>query len=295
MLITNPSKDYELLDSGNLHKLERFGNFVLSRPDPQAIWIPKMTEAEWQERADAWFIREGKKTDWKTKVDFPKEWPIEFGGLKFLIRPNLFKHTGLFPEQLSNWEWMADLISKRVASAPTATPPNVLNLFGYTGGASLACLKAGATVTHLDGSKSVIAWVRENAELSGLKDKPLRSICEDALVFVRREIKRGNRYDGILLDPPAFGNGPTGEKWLIEEDLPELISLLREVLTDAPLFFLVNGYASGYSSTGYMNLVRPTLEKFGGTFENGELGIAESGDTSRVLPCGIYARWSAGE
>jgi 23S rRNA (cytosine1962-C5)-methyltransferase len=128
--------------------------------------------------------------------------------------------------------------------------------------------------------------------LSGLKDKPLRSICEDALVFVRREIKRGNRYDGILLDPPAFGNGPTGEKWLIEEDLPELIELLREVLTDKPLFFLVNGYASGYSSTGYMNLIKPTLEKFGGTFESGELGIQESGDKPRVLPCGIYARWS---
>lgn len=289
MLITKPSADYELIDSGNLQKLERYGDIVLSRPDPQAIWLPKMSAEEWTRRADAQFVREGKKTEWKTKGNFPKEWPIEFGGLKIHIRPNLFKHTGLFPEQLSNWEWMAGLVQGRVA---TGKVPNVLNLFGYTGGASLACLKAGATVTHLDGSKSVIAWVRENAELSGLADKPLRSICEDALAFVRREIKRGNRYDGILLDPPAFGNGPSGEKWEIEHDLPKLIELLKEVLSDDPLFFLINGYASGFSSVGYMNLVAPALQKFDGKFENGELGIEEAGENARVLPCGIFARWN---
>lgn len=289
MLITKPSADYELIDSGGLQKLERFGKFVLSRPDPQAIWLPKMSATEWADRADAQFVREGKKTEWKTKGDFPKEWQIEFGGLNFYIRPNLFKHTGIFPEQLSNWQWMSDLITKRVAAGATS---NVLNLFGYTGGASLACLKAGATVTHLDGSKSVIAWVRENAELSGLKEKPLRSICEDAIAFVKREIKRGNRYDGILLDPPAFGNGPSGEKWEIENDLPKLMELLKEVLSDDPLFFLINGYASGFSSVGYMNLVAPALQKFGGKFENGELGIEEAGENARVLPCGIFARWN---
>ncbi len=219
--------------------------------------------------------------------------------MKFVIRPNLFKHTGLFPEQLSNWEWMKNLVEKRLQAPPLIGGEgaggrgiNILNLFGYTGGASLACLQAGASVTHLDGSKSVIAWVRENAEASGLGDKPLRSICEDALVFVKREIKRGNRYDGILLDPPAFGTGPGGEKWKIEEDFLELLDQLKQVMSDEPLFFLINGYASGYSATAYYNALKPMFSNIGGTFEYGELGIQESGKEGRMLPCGIYARWS---
>ena len=290
-LITQKQEDYELLDSGNLHKLERYGKFVLARPDPQALWNTRLGEDQWRDQADAWFVREGSKGSWEAKKSFPKEWKIEFGNLQFVIRPNLFKHTGLFPEQLSNWEWMKNLVEKRVAKKGS-TQPNILNLFGYTGGASLACLQAGAQVTHLDGSKSVIAWVRENAEASKLSDKPLRSICEDALVFVKREIKRGNRYDGILLDPPAFGTGPGGEKWKIEEDFLELLDQLKQVMSDEPLFFLINGYASGYSATAYYNALKPMFEKYGGTFECGELGIEESGKDGRTLPCGIYARWS---
>ena len=282
---TKGEKDYELLDSGDGEKLERYGKYVFCRPDPQALWSKVSAEKGWG-AADASFRRDGQKGDWDLKGGLPERWPIEFGDLKMWIHPSSFKHTGLFPEQQPNWNWTRDLIAK------AKRPISVLNLFGYTGGASLACAQAGASVVHVDGSKVAIKWGRENAEISGLAEKPIRWILDDAREFVRREIKRGNKYDGIILDPPAFGHGPNKELWKIEDHLPELLKMCGELLSDTPLFFLINGYASGYSAIAYENNLKPMMEKFGGEFEKGELTIEES-KSGRLLPCGIFARWSA--
>ena len=284
-LKTTSSKDYELLDSGGEEKLERYGDVLLSRPDPQALWNKQLGEGEW-EKADGRFVREGREGKWEAKNELPKEWPVEFGGLKFLIRPTSFKHTGLFPEQLSNWGWMQELIQA------AGGPVSVLNLFGYTGGATLAAAQAGAQVVHVDASKTAVAWARENAELSGLKDKPIRWITEDVLVFVKREIKRGSRYDAIIMDPPAFGHGPSDELWKIEEDLIPLIELCMQLLSDKPLAFLINGYAAGYSPLAFAYNLEPLTKKFGGEIEFGDLTIEEKG-SERLLPCGIFARWHA--
>lgn len=283
ILTTRPEKEYELLDSGAGLKLERYGSLVLSRPDPQALWQP-LLKNEWQS-ADATFIRKGKHVEWKKKKTFPPAWAINFGGLTFEIRPSSFKHTGLFPEHLSSWNWMAEQIEKR------KEPTKVLNLFGYTGGATLACAKAGAEVCHVDGSKMAIAWARKNQELSNLSEKPIRWILDDAVMFLKREVKRGNRYDAIVMDPPAFGRGAKGEVWKIEENFQELMELCFQVFSDKPLFFLINGYASGYSPIAYQNNLLPLTEKFGGQIETGELSIEES-KSGRLLPCGIFARWT---
>lgn len=280
-LTTQPSAEYELLDSGREEKLERFGDFVLARPDPQALWEKSLGEGEWQKAAGR-YERKGKEGVWHAK-NLPKEWQIEFGGLKFLIKPTSFKHTGLFPEQLSNWEWMQDALRK-------STAPTVLNLFGYTGGATLAAAKTGAKVTHVDASKTAVAWARENAKLSGLEEKPIRWIVEDVLVFVTREIKRGVKYDAVIMDPPAFGHGPGGELWKIEEDFLKLIELCGEMLSDKPLFVLINGYAAGYSPLAFAYNLEKFQKKSGGTIEYGDLTIAQKG-SERVLPAGIFARW----
>ncbi|HRH23387.1 MAG TPA: class I SAM-dependent methyltransferase [Candidatus Magasanikbacteria bacterium] len=285
LAITKPSKDYELLDSGDGEKLERYGNVVFRRPDPQALWAKSLNIQEWN-KAQASFNRDGKKGDWNLKGNIPERWQIEFGNLKLWIRPTSFKHTGLFPEQLPNWDWMREKISA------VHRPVNVLNLFGYTGGASIAAAQAGASVVHVDGSKVAIQWGKDNAKASGLEEKPIRWLLDDARVFVKREIKRGNKYDGILLDPPAFGHGPKKELWKIEEHLPELLKLCTEILSDKPVFFLVNGYASGYSSIAYENNLKQLLQKFGGSFEKGELAIEES-KSGKLLPCGIFSRWSS--
>ncbi len=217
------------------------------------------------------------------KPSTPDEWHITLNQLKFNIKPTAFKHTGVFPEQLPNWEWLSKLVqgSKRQIK--------ILNLFGYTGGATLAALAAGAEVCHVDSSKPAISWARQNAEISGLADKSVRWIPEDARKFVIREISRGNKYDGIILDPPAFGRGNQGEIWKIEKDLLPLLHQCREILTPEPLFFLLNGYAAGYSSQAYLNAIAPIFSKLGGQFEIGELTIEER--SKRLLPCGIYARW----
>ena len=283
-LVTATQKDYELLDSGDGKKFERYGNFTLSRPDPQALWKPLKPMSEWN-NADAVFVRKGKEVEWKKKKTLPESWNINFGDLVFEIRPTTFKHTGLFPEQLGNWSWM----EKKIKSEQR--PVKVLNLFGYTGGATLACARAGAEVCHVDGSKMAIAWARKNAELSGLSEKPVRWILDDVIAFLKREVKRGNKYDGIVMDPPAFGHGAKDEVWKIEEGFTTLIELCFSVLTEKPIFFLVNGYASGYSPIAYQNNLRMLTEKFSGTIETGELTIEESG-TGRMLPCGIFARWS---
>ncbi len=346
ILITEVSKDYELLDSGEGEKLERFGGFTLSRPDPQALWRKRLDAREW-EKADGVFTRDEKKGEWRLAKTVPERWQIGLGGLKMWVKPTVFKHTGIFPEQSANWEWLrgtlnavpapSPTLSLRVprrtplvghaprsvgdgaadamtetdtfvatggeSSAPVATP-EVLNLFGYTGGATLACVSAGAKVTHVDGSKAAMTWARENAELSGLGDRPVRWILDDARTFVKREIKRGRKYDGIIMDPPSFGHGPEGELWKIEEDLLPLVESCAALLSDdidskhhdLPHFFLINGYSAGYSALAYENILLSLKEKFGGETKFGELAIRESKMAdleSRILPCGIFARWMA--
>lgn len=288
ILVTRASKDYELLDSGEGEKLERFGEVVLSRPDPQALWRKLLPQGEWN-KAHASFSREGQNGTWNITKGTPDKWNIDFGGLKFAIKPTAFKHTGLFPEQFTNWEWMKRVIEH--AGRPT-NELEVLNLFGYTGGASLICAQAGAKVVHVDGSKSAITWASENAEISGLKDKPIRWILDDARAFVEREIKRGRKYDAIIMDPPAFGHGANKELWKIEEHFLALVEDCMKILSDKPLFFIINGYSAGYSAIAYKNNLLDLEKKFGGKVEVGELVIEETG-SGRLLPAGIFARWEA--
>ena len=294
-LITTPSAGYELIDSGMEEKLERFGGVLLARPDPQALWEKKLVTSQWGV-ANGKFEREGKDGKWVGRSDLPKSWEIEFGGLKFLIKPTSFKHTGLFPEQLSNWQWGSELIKK------AGREISVLNIFGYTGGATLAAAQAGAKVTHVDASKTAVAWARENAKLSGLEDKPVRWITEDAITFLKREIKRGTKYDAIIMDPPAFGHGPGGELWKFEENFLELLQLCAELLSEKPLFVLINGYAAGYSPLAFAYNLDQFEKKYGGSIEYGDLAIAESlgrspttgeANSDRILPCGIFARWKS--
>ncbi len=288
ILKTSASAGYELLDSGEGEKLERYGKFRFSRPDPQALWNKLLPTSEWQ-KTDAVFAHSGAKGGWKKKPSIPEKWKIEFGGFNFFIKLTAFKHTGLFPEQEPNWQW----IINNMKSARLNRPISVLNLFGYTGGATLAALSAGAEVAHVDGSKSAVVWAKENVTLSGLAEKPVRWILDDAREFVKREIRRGNRYDGIVMDPPAFGHGPKKELWKIEDDFLGLMKLCEEVLSKSPIFFLINGYSAGYSSIAYENNLSPLEKKFGGKIEKGELVIEESG-SGRLLPAGIFARWSKG-
>lgn len=302
------SGDYALLDSGAGEKLERYGDIIVARPDPQALWRKCLPEAEWK-KAQAYFKRDSKSAEWETRGELPERWKIDFGGLKFWIKLSAFKHTGLFPEHATNWEWIRNVIlsrsegSKRrddLDSSVAAKPPQndnvkmpkVLNLFGYTGGATLAAAQAGAEVVHVDGSKVAVNWARDNAEASGLKDKPIRWILDDAWGFVKREIRRGNKYDAIIMDPPAFGHGPKRELWKIEESFLPLLDDCKKILSEKPLFFLVNGYASGYSAVAYKNSLSDLLKEFGGNIEIGELTIQEA-SSARLLPAGIFARWQA--
>ncbi len=285
MIITTTQSggDYQLLDSGDSEKLERFGRILVSRPDPQALWPKKLSHAEWQ-KADAFFSRTSTDAGWQTRRQIPKDWTIRFGDLQFLIKLSTFKHTGIFPEGQPQWQWMREKIKA------AKRPISVLNLFGYTGGASLACAQAGAQVCHVDGSKVAINWARENAHLSQLEDKPIRWILDDARSFVKREIKRARQYDAILMDPPAFGHGPSKELWRIEDDLLPLLRDCTKILSNRPLFFLINGYAAGYSALAYANNLK-SLFGDKGKIEIGELTIGHLKD-ARLLPCGIFARWS---
>ncbi len=292
-------KDYELLDAGAGEKLERYGEYVLRRPDPEALWQKTLSKEVWDD-AQFRFVRNGPHTKWETTQDVPKEWNIAFGNFTFSIRPTSFKHTGLFPEQLSNWEWMERVITNYKPASPAGrlkitnegeeTSPSVLNLFAYTGGATLACARAGAEVCHVDGSKTAVAWARENAELSGLKDAPIRWITDDVIAFLKREIKRGRKYECLVMDPPSFGHGPNDELWKIEEHFLELMDLCKQVLSDDPLFVLINGYTAGYSPIAYENTLKDMMNEKEGKIEIGELTIAQS-SADKLLPCGIFARW----
>jgi len=281
--ISKPDAGYELIDSGDEEKLERFGDYILRRPDPQALWQKKLDEKIWEEN-HGHFVGSQTGGSWKnTKV--PEKWNAVIGGVTFELSLSMFKHVGVFPEQLPNWLWLKDKIEK------SGRPIKVLNLFGYTGGATVNALLAGASVVHVDASKVALTSANRNAELSGVKDKPVRWIPEDARKFVEREVRRGSKYDGIIMDPPAFGHGVKKELWKIEEDLIPLIDLTKKLLSENPLFYILNGYASGYSPAVYKQNVDWLENTLGGEIEYGELLIEEKGG-ERHLPAGICARWS---
>jgi 23S rRNA (cytosine1962-C5)-methyltransferase len=278
-LITKPWADYEVLDSGNDRKLERWGNHVLIRPETQAIWEPRHSEL-WRD-AHAEFRFANAKGVWENK-GVPESWDLTWHDARFSARLGSFKHLGIFPEQAANWEWVQGRIKNINA-------PKVLNLFGYTGIASIVAAQAGAEVTHLDASKQSNAWAKENAELSGVSSGSVRYILDDALKFVLREARRGAEYDGVILDPPAFGRGPANEVWRIEEHLPKLLVALEKIFSKKPgAFFLLNGYAAGYSATSFSQAVTDVFPETKGEF--GELQIAES-NSDRVIPSGIYVRF----
>lgn len=303
-LEAEPWADYELIDSGENTKLERFGTFILARPETEALWAKARPE-EWQ-HAIAEFKFEDGKGKWHTKGPVPESWQVAWGATKARLQLTSFKHTGIFPEQAPNWTW----ISKRVSSlqqlpakkssdllpsvgqtvfseAPVA--PRVLNLFGYTGLASIMAAQAGAHVTHVDASKQSLDWAHENARLSGLGEDKIRWMLDDALAFAKREVRRGVKYDGIILDPPAFGRGAKGEVWHIEDQLPELLATLKELLSDASgSFFLMSGYAAGYSPLSFAQAVESVFGALDG--EAGELRIKES-ESTRAVPAGIYVRF----
>ena len=283
MEIAKNWKDYEILDMTNGEKLERWGNIYLIRPDPQIIWKEKTFPEKWK-KANAKYIRSSTGGGaWNYKNKLPESWQIHYKNLTFLVKPMGFKHTGLFPEQAVNWDWMIEKIQN------AGRPIKVLNLFAYTGGASVACSYAGASVCHVDSSKGMVTWAKENVAASGLADRKVRYIVDDVVKFVSREIRRGNTYDAIIMDPPSYGRGTNGEVWKFEENLPDLISLCSKVLSEEPLFFLINSYTTGISSMVLENLLRLNIKK-GGNFSHGEIGLPMT-DSKLILPCGIYARW----
>ena len=275
---------YELLDSGEGEKLERFGEYTLARPDPEALWRRALPASDWR-AAHFTFMRTGaggKGGRWDTHGSPEKEWFVETGGFKFLIRPTSFKHVGLFPEQSDNWQFLKKHLKDGA---------RVLNLFAYTGGATVAALSAGAEVTHVDASKPVVDWARKNVELNNFADPRVRYIVDDVSAFVRREKKRGNVYDAIIMDPPAFGHGPDGELWKIEEHFGSLFETACELLSDTPQVVMISGYASGYSALAFANNLRTLEQTHGGVVEAKELVIQEASERGYSLPAGVVARW----
>ena len=286
MKLANNWKDYEIIDMANGEKLERWKDVVLVRPDPQIIWKDKSFPEKWN-KVNARYNRSNTGGgNWEYNKKMPSSWEIKYKNLTFNIKPMGFKHTGLFPEQAVNWDWMIDKIKQSNREI------KVLNLFAYTGGATVACLSAGASVCHVDSSKGMVSWAKENVISSGLQDRPVRYIIDDVVKFVNREIRRGNKYDAIIMDPPSYGRGTNGEVWKFEENIYDLIELCTKVLSDNPLFFLINSYTTGISSTVLENILRLNIKHHGGIFSNGEIGIPMS-NSNLVLPCGIYGRWES--
>ena len=288
MRVADGWQEYELLDATEGFRLERWGKAVLQRPDPQVLWGAEKKAAAWQ-KVDAVYHRSEKGGGaWEYHKKLPERWSIAYRDLTLLVSPTGFKHTGIFPEQAVNW----DAYARWIAAAKR--PVKVLNLFGYTGGATLACLAAGASVTHVDASKGMVAWARENAVASGFADRPVRWLVDDCAKFVAREQRRGGRYDAIIMDPPSYGRGPGGEVWKLEEAIWPLLEQTTEVLADDPLFFAVNSYTTGLApaAMGYMlQLLLPP--RFGGAVHSGEIGLPVRA-TGGVLPCGATALWAAG-
>lgn len=278
--------DYRLLDSSGGEKLEYWGNILLRRPEPQAIWTEKTEKKLW-EKTDAWYHRSSSGGgSWQYfNKKMPQSWTVNYKKLTFNIKPMGFKHTGLFPEQAVNWDWFSGLIKN------AGKPVRVLNLFAYTGGATVAALAAGAEVVHVDASKGMVTWAKENVISSGLADKFVRYIVDDVVKFVQREARRGREYDAIIMDPPSYGRGPGGEVWKIEDELYPLVLKCMEILSDNPLFFLINSYTTGLSAEILSNVLKYTLvKKYGGVVAADEIGIPMQSN-GLVLPCGISGRW----
>ena len=282
MFLTDTWQDYEVLDTGDGEKLERWGSIILRRPDPQTIW-PKADPALWKQAQAVYHRSERGGGDWEFLKKLPEKWQISHNGLRFWVRPTGFKHTGLFPEQAANWDWMEGLIRGREGV-------RVLNLFGYTGAATLACAHAGAHVTHVDAAKGMVLWAKENRELSEIPEDSCRWIVEDALRFVQREIRRGNHYDGILMDPPSYGRGPSGEVWKLENELFNLVDTCAQALSDQPLFFLINSYTTGFQASVLSNMLNKcVVSRHGGIIDSEELCLPVT--TGGVLPAGASGRW----
>ena len=285
MDIARDWKDYEIIDMANGEKLERWGNVTLIRPDPQIIWKEKSFPEKWN-KANARYKRSSSGGGgWKYNKKVSENWQIKYKDLTFNIKPMGFKHTGLFPEQAVNWDWMIEKIKK------AKTPVKVLNLFAYTGGATVACSYAGAQVCHVDSSKGMTTWAKENIASSGLSKRPVRFIVDDVVKFVNREIRRGNTYQAIIMDPPSYGRGTNGEVWKFEENIADLVDLCAKILAEDALFFLINSYTTGISSTVLENILRMKIHKKG-KFSNGEVGLPMS-NSKLILPCGIYGRWES--
>ncbi len=282
MYMANEWQDYELLAAGNGEKLERWGGYTLLRPDPQAVWPMPAHGAP-----DAHYLRSASGGGyWEYDKSLPQSWSIKYKDLTFLVRPTGFKHTGLFPEQAVNWDWMRDAIERSGMEQP-----RILNLFAYTGGATCALAAAGASVVHVDAAKGMAAWAKDNMALCGLSDAPVRYIVDDAMKFVLREQRRGRAYDGIVMDPPSYGRGPGGEMWKIEDNLYPLVSECAKLLSGTPVFFLINSYTTGLAPTVIKNLLLCALKDKGGSVECGEVGLPIAGGLT--LPCGATARWKA--
>ncbi|MDE7298074.1 MAG: class I SAM-dependent methyltransferase [Lachnospiraceae bacterium] len=288
MIIAENWNDYEVLDASDGEKLERWGDYLLVRPDPQVIWKTPREHAGWR-RPNAHYHRSSRGGGEWEFFDLPKQWQISYGALKFNLQPFSFKHTGLFPEQAANWDWFSGLIRARKAQEPER-PVRILNLFAYTGGATVAAAAAGAAVTHVDASKGMVTWAKENAAASGLSDAPIRYIVDDCQKFVEREIRRGSRYDAVIMDPPSYGRGPKGEIWKIEDSIHDFVRLCTGVLTDEPLFFLINSYTTGLQPAVLRYLLGLELKRFGGWTDAEEIGLPVSGN-GLVLPCGASGRW----
>ena len=289
MRLSNEWKDYECIDAGNGEKLERWGKVIFRRPDPQAMW-PIENDDSWK-NVDGFYHRSNKGGGyWDFKKQLPDHWTVNYKDLTFKVSPTNFKHTGLFPEQATNWDFMMEKISNANREV------KVLNLFAYTGGATMACSKAGAIeVVHVDASKGMTEWAKENMRLCHLENNRIRFIVDDCLKFVEREARRGNKYDAIVMDPPSYGRGPNGEVWKFEHNLHNLINACMKILSDKPLFFLINSYTTGISSTVLFNILKTTLEpKYNGIVDAGEVGLPIT-KNNLVLPCGIYGRWQSND
>ena len=285
MWLADAWKDYEVLDTSGGEKLERWGKYVLVRPDPQVIWNTPKDDPLWR-KYDARYARSSTGGGKWANLRLPEHWQVKYRELTVNVKPMNFKHTGVFPEQAANWDFIMETI--RGAGRPI----NALNLFAYTGGATLACAAAGASVCHVDAAKGMVAWAKENAKSSGLEDRPIRWIVDDCAKFVEREIRRGRRYDAIIMDPPSYGRGPSGEIWKLEENLWPFVQLVSQVLSDKPLFVIINSYTTGLapSVVGYI-MDSIFTKRFGGHSECGELGLPVK-DSGLVLPCGSTGRWT---
>ena len=279
--------DYELLDCSDGQRLERWGEFVLIRPDPQVVWKGISHHKSWKS-ADAVYARSRTGGGAWNEHSLPERWQCRIAGLSFHVKPMGFKHTGVFPEQATNWKWIESHCRRRTE---LGKQPKVLNLFGYTGGASLAAAKGGAAVCHVDAAKNMVAMAKENFVLSGMEKAPCRFLVDDALKFVQREVRRGNHYDGIVMDPPSYGRGPKGEMWHLEDSIHDLIRETVAILSDDPMFYLVNSYTTGLSGSAVSYLVHEeVVNRFGGSVTSDELGILVK-STGRCLPCGFATRW----